>query len=192
MQWRRSVASNCAISACWSRWRSAGDFARRAHLAISHPAVSRTVSDLEHALGVACSIAVRAASSRPSTAGRSWLRDAVFDDCGRRPTYRILSIQLRVNTSRKRRRHDDGIHPAIVDRLRASIQARLPHDAGRKRTSARRSAERKVDLIITRRSRRRAKNSSRDLFDDLCSSWRGLEVHGWPSKVSLSELLSEP
>jgi len=178
---------------------NAGSISRAAHhLAISHPVVSRTVSDLEHALGVRL-FDRSARGVEPTIYGRAFLACgiAVFDDL-RQGVQRIESLsdpasgEIRVGSSEVMM---TGFIPAIVDRLARKhpklVFHTIPDENEALHVALR---ERKVDLIITRRVEASGEEFvTETLFDDPLLVVAGPRSP-WVArrKVSLSELLGEP
>jgi DNA-binding transcriptional LysR family regulator len=135
---------------------NAGSISRAAeHLAISHPVVSRTISDLEHTLGVRL-FDRNSHGVEPTMYGRAFLDCgvAVFDDL-RRGVQRIeflsdpTSGEVRIGSSDVMMA---GFIPATIDRLSRRHPNMAFHtiqgDNQFMRTALR---ERKVDVIISRR-----------------------------------------
>lgn len=177
----------------------AGSISRAAeHLAISHPVVSRTISGLEHTLGVRL-FDRSARGVEPTIYGRAFLDCgiAVFDNL-RQGVQRIESLsdpasgEIRIGSTEVMMA---GFIPAVVDRLACKYPKLVLHtmqDENEPLHVALR--ERKVDLIITRRVQARGEEFNTEmLFDDpllIVSGPRSLWVAR--RKISLSELLGEP
>jgi len=179
---------------------NAGSISRAAeHLAISHPVVSRTISDLEHTLGVR--LFDRSSHGvEPTAYGRAFLDCgiAVFDDL-RRGMQRIeflsdpTSGEVRVGSSDVMMA---GFIPTIMDRLARKYPKLAFHTIQGEnqflRTALR---ERKVDVVISRRIQPAADD---DFITDTLLYDPLLVVSGprnrWADrrKIDLSELLGEP
>jgi DNA-binding transcriptional LysR family regulator len=133
----------------------AGSMSRAAdRLAISHPVVSKTIADLEHALGVRL-LDRTPQGTEPTAYGRALLScgTAVFDEL-RRGVGELAFLsdptvgELRIGSAAP---YIDGIVPAVIARLAErypKIQFRITEaDAG---TLCERLRERKLDLVLGR------------------------------------------
>src|SRR6476660_8249940 len=179
---------------------NAGSISRAAErLAISHPVVSRTISDLEHTLGVR--LFDRSSHGvEPTMYGRAFLDCgvAIFDDlqCGMQRIEFLsdpTSGEVRIGS------YDAmmaGFIPAIIDRLarkhpKMTFQS-IQGDYQFLRAALR---ERKVDVIISRRTEATAEV---DLLIEALFRDPLLVVVGrrsrWVArrKIELSEILGEP
>jgi DNA-binding transcriptional LysR family regulator len=177
-----------------------GSISRAAqHLAISHPVVSRTISDLEHALGVR--LFDRSSQGvEPTMYGRAFLDCgvAVFDDL-RRGVQQIEFLsdptagEVRIGGSEQMMA---GFIPAIIDRVARRCSRMVFHtvqgDGHPLRAALR---ERGVDLIVSRGLQPSADEDlvSEALFDEELYVVVGLQ-NRWARhrKINLSELLDEP
>jgi DNA-binding transcriptional LysR family regulator len=176
-----------------------GSISRAAErLAISHPVVSRTISDLEHALGVR--LFDRSSQGvEPTMYGRAFLDCgiAVFDDL-RRGIQRVEFLsdptggEVRIGGSEFMMA---GFIPAIIDRIgrqyaRMVFQT-VQGDGHTLRTALR---ERGVDVIISRRLQSTAEEdfAVERLFDEQLFVVAGLQSQ-WVRRrtIDLSELLDE-
>jgi DNA-binding transcriptional LysR family regulator len=178
---------------------NAGSISRAARaLAISHPVVSRTVSDLEHALGVRL-FDRSARGVEPTIYGHALLDcgTAVFDDL-RQGVQRIASLsdpasgEIRIGSGEVMMA---GFVPAIVDRL-ARKHPKLVFNTIQDENQPLHVAlrERKVDLIITRRIKASDEEFATEaLFADPLFVVAGSRSP-WAArrKINLSELLSAP
>jgi len=168
-------------------------------LAISHPVVSRTISDLEHTLGVRL-FNRSARGVEPTMYGRALLDCgvAVFDDL-RRGVQQIELLSDPTSGEVRIGSYDvmmAGLVPAIIDRLsrkhpRMSFYT-VHGDSPFLRTTLR---ERQIDLVISRRMPEVEEEDfvKEPLFHDpiLVVAGRGSR---WISrrKIALTELLNEP
>jgi DNA-binding transcriptional LysR family regulator len=179
---------------------NSGSISRAAErLAISHPVVSRTISDLEHSLSVR--LFDRSSQGvEPTMFGRAF-RDcglAVFDDL-RRGVQQIEFLsdptagEVRIGGSEQMMA---GFIPAIIDRVARRCSQMVFHtlqgDGHTLRTALR---ERDVDLIVSGSLQSSAEETlvSEALFDEQLYVVVGLE-NRWARrrKINLSELLDEP
>jgi DNA-binding transcriptional LysR family regulator len=180
---------------------SSGSISRAAELlAISHPVVSRTISDLEHTLGVR--LFDRSSQGvEPTMYGRAFLDCgvAIFDEL-RRGVQRLEFLSDPTSGEIRIGSYDvmmAGFIPAIVDRLarkhpKMAFQTIQGGDNHFLRTALR---ERKVDLVISRRMRT---TGEEDLVTEVLFPDPLVVVAGprnpWSArrKIVLSELLNEP
>jgi DNA-binding transcriptional LysR family regulator len=178
-------------------WRSISKAAR--HLAISHPVVSKSISDIEHTLGVRL-LDRSPRGVEPTTYGRALLDcgTAVFDElqqCMKR--IELLSDptagELRIGSTEPLMA---GLVPAIIERL-TSLYPRIVFHAmqGDIPLLERALRERSVDVVVGRTLHPTLDDDfdSEVLFDE-----RLLVVAGKQSrwshrrKINLAELMDEP
>jgi DNA-binding transcriptional LysR family regulator len=180
---------------------NSGSISRAAQrLAISHPVVSRTISDLEHTLGVR--LFDRSSHGvEPTMYGRALLDCgvAMFDDL-RRGVQRIEFLSDPTSGEVQIASSDvmmAGFIPAIIDRLarkhpKMTFQTIQGGDNHFLRTTLR---ERKVDVVISRRMQEIVED---DLVTEILFQDPLLVVAGprnrWVTKrkIELSELVNEP
>ena len=180
---------------------NAGSISKAAErLAISHPVVSRTISDLEHTLGVR--LFNRSSHGvEPTMYGRALLDCgvAVFDDL-RRGVQQIEFLSDPTSGEVRVASYDvmmAGLVPAIIDRLarkhpKMSFQAVHHGDPHFMRVALR---ERKVDLVISRRMPEIEEDDlvKEPLFHDPILVVAGPGSRWIPRrKIALPELLAEP
>jgi DNA-binding transcriptional LysR family regulator len=177
-----------------------GSMTRAAELlAISKPVVSKTISDLEHALGVRL-LDRTSAGVEPTAYGRAFLNcgTAVFDDL-RRGVQEIEYLsdptvgELRIGAPTP---FTDGLIPAVLARLAERFPRIVVHAVeGDTAVLCRMLRERKIDLAVGRTwgSAGGDEFSTEPLFDEhlfvvasLDSPWSRRR------KVELAELLDEP
>jgi len=179
---------------------NSGSISRAAErLAISHPVVSRTISDLEHALGVR--LFDRSSQGvEPTMYGRAFLDCgiAVFDDL-RRGVQHIEFLsdptagEVWIGGSEQMMA---GFIPAIIDRVARQSSRMVFHtvqgDANTLRAALR---EREVDLIVSGSLQSSPEEAllSEALFNEELYVVVGLQ-NRWVRhrKIKLSELLDEP
>jgi DNA-binding transcriptional LysR family regulator len=180
---------------------NSGSISRAAErLAISHPVVSRTISDLEHALGVR--LFDRSSQGvEPTMYGRAFLDCgvAVFDDL-RRGVQQIEFLsdptagEVRIGGAEQVMA---GFIPAIIDRVARRCSRMVFHTVQGDGHSLRAALrEREVDLIVSRGGLQSSAEEdlvSEALFDEELYVVVGLR-NQWVRhrKINLSELLDEP
>jgi DNA-binding transcriptional LysR family regulator len=179
---------------------NSGSISRAAErLAISHPVVSRTISDLEHTLGVR--LFDRSSHGvEPTMFGRAFLDCglAVFDDL-RRGVQQVEFLsdptvgEVRIGGSEQMMA---GFIPAIIDRVARRCPRMVFHTMqGDGRTLRALLREREVDLIVSGSLQLSAQEafSSEVLFDEQLHVVVGSHSR-WTRhrKTNLSELLDEP
>jgi DNA-binding transcriptional LysR family regulator len=177
-----------------------GSISRAAkRLAISHPVVSRTISDLEHALGVR--LFDRSSQGvEPTMYGRAFLDCgvAVFDDL-RRGVQRIEFLsdptagEVRIGSADVMMA---GFIPAIIDRVARQYSRMVFHtEQGDGHTLRAALRKREVDVIVLRRFQSTAEEDFvvEPLFDDPLLVVFGLQSR-WARhrKIDLPELLDQP
>ena len=179
---------------------NAGSISRAAEqLAISHPAVSRTISDLEYTLGVRL-FDRSARGIEPTMYGRAFLDCgvAVFDDL-RRGVQRLeflsdpASGEVRIGSSDVMMA---GFIPAIIDRLGRKHPRMVFHTIqGDNQLLGAVLRERKVDLVITRRTQTSGEDDfvGEVLFDDPLRIVAGPR-NRWIGrrKLGLADLFTDP
>ena len=176
-----------------------GTMARAAErLAVSQPVISKTISDLEHALGTAL-LDRTAQGVKPTLQGRAFLDccTLVFDDLRRGvQDIELLSDptagEVRVGTTLPLA---DGLVPAVVDRLSARYpRLTIVATAGDTPTLWTLLRDRKIDLAISRTWRRIYGDdfATEYLFDEAMFVVAGLQSR-WARRrrIELAELLGE-
>jgi DNA-binding transcriptional LysR family regulator len=179
---------------------NSGSISRAAErLAISHPVVSRTISDLEHTLGVR--LFDRSSQGvEPTMFGRAFLDCgvAVFDDL-RRGVQQIeflsdpTSGEVRIGGSEQMMA---GLIPAIIDQVARRCSQMVFHTVqGGGHTLRAALREREVDLVVSGSLQLSTEEAffSEALFDEQLHVVVGLQ-NRWARrrKLNLSELLDEP
>ena len=177
-----------------------GSMAKAAeHLAISHPVISKTISDLERALGVRL-LDRSSQGVEPTVYGREVLNCsvAVFDEL-RQGVKRIEFLtdptagELRIGSSDPLMA---GFVPAVIDRLtRANSRIVVHTIQGTVADLHRALRERKIDLVI---ARQRHSPSDQELAEELLFYEPLFVVTGMQNpwarrpKISLADLIDEP
>jgi DNA-binding transcriptional LysR family regulator len=179
---------------------NAGSISRAAeYLAVSHPVVSRTISDLEHTLGVRL-FDRTPHGVEPTMYGRAFLDCgvAIFDEL-RRGVQRIEFLSDPTSGEVRIGSYDvmmAGFIPTIIDRLaRRNPKMTFHTIQGENQFLRAALRERKVDVVISRRIQAAGDDDivTEALFHDPLFVVAGPR-NRWAArrKIDLSELLNEP